>query len=333
MAAKVLSLVGRPNSCVGQVIQWKLGRAAIRKQVFLKPFFGQNRFLVPARRGDAVMKKLFIAVVAGALFCTLAIAQDTTSPSTSATPQTQPSQNNAAQPAQSAQPAQTSSEQANAANTKSLHIAPGSVIPVQLVKGVDAKKAKTGDEVDARVTQDLKSGSGELLVPKDTKVIGHVTEAQARNKEQRESQVAITFDHAVMKNGQDVSLPMSIQAIISPQALNPGSNSADSAAPQSSGAGSAGSPASGSGAGGARTGAGAAPGMSQQQSPMNTPPSGQSGGGASQPPITANTQGIVGISDMKLSAAGEANQGSVVSSEKNNVKLENGTLMLLRVNQ
>jgi hypothetical protein len=273
------------------------------------------------------MKRLSLGILATTLVCAFAIAQDTTAPSNNPTPPAQ-----TPTPPQS-QPGQTEPAPASQQNAGAVRIAPGSVIPVQLTKGVDAKKAKTGDEVDARVTQDLKSGSGALLVPKDTKVIGHVTEAQARSKEQKESQVTITFDHAVMKDGHDVSLPMSIQAIISPQALNPGNNSADAGAPQSSAGGSAGSPNTNSGGAGARAGSSPGAGMNQQQSPMNTPPSGQSGGGAAQPQITANTQGVVGISDMKLSAAGETNQGSVVSSEKNNVKLENGTLMLLRVNQ
>jgi hypothetical protein len=52
-----------------------------------------------------------------------------------------------------------------------------------------------------------------------------------------------------------------------------------------------------------------------------------------RPPITANTQGVVGISDYKLSTGGNAAQGSIVSSDKSNVKLESGTFMLLRVNQ
>ena len=52
-----------------------------------------------------------------------------------------------------------------------------------------------------------------------------------------------------------------------------------------------------------------------------------------QPEITGNTQGVIGISNLKLSAAPNATQGSVVSSEKNNVKLDSGTLLLLRVNQ
>jgi hypothetical protein len=49
-------------------------------------------------------------------------------------------------------------------------------------------------------------------------------------------------------------------------------------------------------------------------------------------PITGKTQGVVGIPDLKLAMAGGATQGSILSSEKNNVKLDSGTLMLLKVN-
>jgi hypothetical protein len=153
-----------------------------------KNFFGADG------KETRFMRKLSIGMLAGAL-CALAFAQDATALSGSATRQTQPSQDSsqpasdAAQPMQQAQPAGSSSAQVNAANANRLRIASGSVIPVQLTKGIDAKKAKTGDEVDARVTQDLKSGSGELIVPKDTKVIGHITEAQARTKDQKASEV------------------------------------------------------------------------------------------------------------------------------------------------
>jgi hypothetical protein len=51
-------------------------------------------------------------------------------------------------------------------------------------------------------------------------------------------------------------------------------------------------------------------------------------------PITGKTEGVVGFRDLKLATtATAASQGSIVSSEKNNVKLDSGTLMLLRVNQ
>jgi hypothetical protein len=43
---------------------------------------------------------------------------------------------------------------------------------------------------------------------------------------------------------------------------------------------------------------------------------------------------VVGISNLTLSPpANNSTEGSVVTSEKNNVKLESGTMMLLRVNQ
>src|SRR6202044_3621384 len=115
-------------------------------------------------------------------------------------------------------------------------IAPGSVIPVSLTKTIDAKKVKTGDEVVAKVTQDMKTNGGEVLVPKDTKVMGHVTEAQPRNKDQKESQVGIAFDRAVMKDGSTMQMPMSIQAIVGEQneQNNPGGGNSDAAGPSGS---------------------------------------------------------------------------------------------------
>lgn len=212
-------------------------------------------------------------------------------------------------------------------------IAPGSVIPVRLDKTVDAKKVKTGDEVEAEVTQDLKAVSGDLVMARDTKVMGHITESQARTKEQKESQVGIAFDRAVMKDGRVEQLPMSIQAVIAPPSrTRRPDNAADEEAPATSAAPGAGM---GRGSGGERPGQ-MGPGASPQ-----TFPSPQTGGDQpgnisendSRRSVTMNTQGIVGISNYSLSTSGDADRGSVVSSEKSNVKLESGTLMLLRVNQ
>jgi hypothetical protein len=263
--------------------------------------------------------KTLLTGIAGMVLCGLALAQDTTPPQTNSTaPQGQQS------------PVTSTSAQASAGQTSGApRISPGSIIPVQLTKSIDAKKVKTGDEVEARVTQDLKAGNGDLVVPKDTKVVGHVTEVQARSKEQKESQVGIAFDHAVMKNGGDMTLPMSIQAIIAPPTLNADNNNAG-------GQQSAGQPASAPSGGGGRypgMGAGTPP-----QAPSSSTAGGQEqtsaqAGTNAHQPITGNTQGVVGISNLKLSMAADATQGSVVSSEKSNVKLESGTFMLLRVNQ
>jgi hypothetical protein len=154
------------------------------------------------------------------------------------------------------------------------------VIPVELTKSIDAKKVKPGDEVVARVTEDMKTNSGMVLVPKDTKVVGHVTEAQPRSK-------------------------------------------AGAANPSSMGGGR-------SGGTGATTPSPSTP-APNMPSTSGTSADGQSGT-ATNGAISAKTQGVVGISNLKLTASADSTQGSLLISEKNNVKLESGTFMLLRVN-
>ena len=238
-------------------------------------------------------------------------------------PQQQPQAQPTPQPSQ-APSAQSGANQAQA--TSGPKIAPGSVIPVQLTKTIDAKKAKAGDEVVAKVTTDLKTNSGEVLVPKDTKIVGHVTEAQAHSKEQPESQVGIAFDHAVLKSG-DVNLPMSIQAVIAPPTQNANTGGGmDQGAP----AGGGSSPM-GAGRPGAAGGGQAQP---STPAPSSLPTAGtDTQNSGARPPINGNTQGVVGISNLKLEAGQNATQGSVLTSEKNNVKVESGTMLLLKVNQ
>ncbi len=282
------------------------------------------------------MKRVLYALLAVMLACAFVLAQETPPPAGTGSqqqpvpqnPQTPSPSPSTSQPAP-ATTAQPSSATGPAANNKK--ISPGSVIPAQLAKKVDAKKAKKGDEVVAKVPQDLPSTSGQILVPKDTKVVGHITEVQARSKEQKESQLGISFDRLEMKNGEQMQLPMSIQAVIAPPNRNANEagsqESANESAPASPGAGT-----------GAPTGAGARGGMSgsnpsQPSAPDNAggaSPSPQNAG-APRPQITGETKGVVGIPDLSLAAAPDPTQGSVMTSEKNNVKLEDGTFLLLRV--
>ncbi|HEV2688649.1 MAG TPA: hypothetical protein VGV35_08850 [Bryobacteraceae bacterium] len=268
------------------------------------------------------MTRFPVAGLAAALLCGSLLAQ---SPQSAGSGNMSP-QSSAQPTSPTASPSPTTAP--TAASAKTSRIAPGSVIPVQLTKSVDAKKAKKGDEVVAKVMQDLQSNGGAVVVPKDTKIVGHVTEAEAHSKEQKESQLAIAFDHAVLKNGEQMEMPMSIQAIIAPPNRNPGAQQASSYPSPAGG----GAPASG---GGARTGGmgGSAPQAQSAPQTTGTPPSEAPTGAPAQPQITGNTQGVVGISNLKLSAAPDATQGSLVTSEKNNVKLEDGTFLLLRVNQ
>ena len=273
------------------------------------------------------MKNPLAEILAGLMLCVLcgiSLAQ------TSA-----PGQTNGATPPDPTPPAATepvpSGPEAAAASPR---LAPGSVIPVRLTKTLDAKKAKSGDEVDARVTEDMKTVSGQVLVPKDTLVVGHITEAQPRNKEQQESQLGIVFDHAVIKNGGNLAVPMSIQAVIGTPALNPDHSNTGGGSPPPPNALPSGGGASTSSPSDRSPGVGGG-------TPSGTPNSPAAGGQwptptasatSPNPPVTASTQGVVGISNLLLSATPNSTQGSVVSSEKSNVKLENGTFMLLRVN-
>jgi hypothetical protein len=265
------------------------------------------------------MKTLFAITMFFALAGFLS-AQDAQAPASASPAQPAPAQ----QGSGSGQSTVTS----NGPGQGSVRIAPGSVIPVQLTKTVDAKKAKPGEEVQGKVTGDLKSSSGEVIVPKDTKVMGKITEAQPRTKEQKESQLAIAFDHAVLTNGSQVALPMSIQAIIAPSYLNPnnpGANNDNASQPQQQGGGAMPATSRSGNMGGPPTQpstASSAPGPDNSQAPAN-----------SHPPITGKTEGVLGMQNVSLSATTDASHGSVITSDKSNVKLESGTLMLLRVNQ
>jgi len=289
------------------------------------------------------MKKMLLTICGGLLLAGVAVAQDTTTPSNAPQPQDQqtPSPAPEAQPApetaapspqpQAQPPAAQAPGQPTSAGTPAPasatgnppKIAPGSVIPAQLAKSIDAKKAKSGDEVVAKVTQDLKTNRGEVIVPKDTKMVGHVTEAQAHSKEQKQSQVGIAFDHAVMKDGTSLPLPMSIQAIIAPSSASPGATANDQAAPP---------PPQGMAGGPGQTSR-PAPAQGTTSSSDTGSPSDAQASPSARPQITGQTQGVVGISNLSLSPTPDPTMGSVVSSDKNNVKLDSGLLLLLRVNQ
>ena len=125
-----------------------------------------------------------------------------------------------------------------------------------------------------------------------------------------------------------MNLPMSIQAVIGQQNNNnnnagtPGGNYPPAPSP-----GAGGGMPSGSGMPG---GMGATPPPRPSPAADGTPPSDQNTP-SSRPAINGHTQGVIGISDLTLAPAQKGNQGSLMTSEKHNVKLESGTMLLLKV--
>ncbi len=127
----------------------------------------------------------------------------------------------------------------------------GTTLQAELTKSIDAKKAKQGDEVTAKLTQDVKS-SGQVVLHKGTKLVGHVTEAQAKSKESGESKLGIAFDKAVLKGGEEMAFTGVIQAL-APPVQGSLSAATDTTGNVGSGMGSG----SGGGMGGGRTSSGA----------------------------------------------------------------------------
>src|ERR1700692_4024891 len=87
----------------------------------------------------------------------------------------------------------------------------GTLINSELTGSLDSKKVKPGDAINARTVTDLKTNDGRTVLPKGTKIIGHVTQASARGAGQPESSLGLIFDKAILKSGQATPLTASVQ--------------------------------------------------------------------------------------------------------------------------
>lgn len=208
-----------------------------------------------------------------------------------------------------------------AAENASSVIPSGTAIPIALSKSIDAKKARPGDRIEARTTMDLLS-HGQILVPRDTKVTGHVTEAKARSKESSDSNLGITFDRISMKDGRDLSMRTSVQAI------GPSLNEVPSPRNEAPGKLPSDKPPD---PGWAQKAMGTGPRLGPSPSPSgDTPdpaPPLPSEGSESAPALDPHARGVIGLKGLSLSSS---DQSSLISSTSNNVHLEGGTQFVLR---
>jgi len=219
----------------------------------------------------------------------------------------------------------TSSQTASSAAKASLGPFGGGGVVGELVKSLDAKKAKAADQIEARVTMDVLS-HGVIVIPRGTKIIGHVADARARTKEVPESMVEIVFDRIVLKNGLEVPVKATVQAVGAPmQTLVPGKDAADDVnLPQPSES----LPA---------------PGPNEMRKTLTTTYPGSrrpanAGGSEAQtdsggPDSTLaslgpTSQGVVGMKGVALSNTAH---GSTISSTSGNLHLSSGTQLVLRI--
>ena len=174
-------------------------------------------------------------------------------------------------------------------------ILPGTIIPAELSKTIDARKVKAGDKIEIKTVVDLLS-EGQVVVPKDSKILGHISEVKARSKDSKDSMIGIVVDSLSTKEGGELAIQAVVQAIGRP--VEQGSNYSSMA----------GGPIGSSGA-------------SQPSGAAGQP---SSSGGSLDP----RSQGVVGLKDLSLSTS---DQASVISSSHENVRLESGTQLILRI--
>jgi hypothetical protein len=174
--------------------------------------------------------------------------------------------------------------------------------PVKVAKTLDSSKLKEGDTVEVQTAGSFKLADG-TLVPKGSKLTGHVTASKARAKGDQDSQLALTFDKLNVANGKQLSVKGMVQAVFPP---------AEEAEPQMAGKATA-------GAGGSSLGGGEIGTVTDAKNGSNMQSSAQA-----EPAMDPKSMGVQGMHGLEL------NDG-VLSSKGKNVKLGDGVRMIVRV--
>ncbi len=214
-------------------------------------------------------------------------------------------------------------------------LASGTALNAQLTHSLDSKKAKPGDVITAQTTTPVKV-DGRVVIPNNTKLVGHVTRASARAKGDTDSVLAVQFDRAVLKDGHEMPLQVALQAMapdqgtpaVSGDDLQPMGNIEGGAA----GAGAAGNRGvvggvGGSTVGGASSGAASTvPRTTDDSSVVNSPNGGVTSAGELKP----TSRGVYGLNGITLNSnAANSSEGAVIISAGKSVHLDSGTRLLL----
>ncbi len=198
----------------------------------------------------------------------------------------------------------------------------GEAIHVVLTKTLDAKKLKPGDPVSARTTQEMRGSDGSV-VPAGSMVKGHIVAAAARTKGDPQSSIAIGFDNIVLKNGQQVPLQATIQAVGAPAITSAEQYGSQGGQPAMTSPGAPNSPGTLSPAGPIGGGV-PVTGLPEPQGP--SPQTNGNPGNAPNPGgLTTQSTGVVGLRNIELQP------NSTLTSNGKDLKLDSGTEMILRV--
>ena len=182
------------------------------------------------------------------------------------------------------------------------------VLFAKVDKTLDSSKLKDGDAVEVEMASGIKLPDG-TVVPKGSKLMGHVVVAKARSKGDPGSQLNVVFDKLNVANGKQLSVKGTVQAVFPP---------ADEPDPGVPGAATA------HGGGGYGATAGAPPPPDYR--PMNDIKTGSNTSSSSrvEPAMDPKSTGVQGMGNLQL-------EDGILSSTGKNVKLGGGVRLIVHV--
>lgn len=222
-------------------------------------------------------------------------------------------------PGSTSTPATATSPMAQSEATRTPSSVRGVSVSAELTKGIDTKRAKVGDPIEARVTSTAKLPDGTEL-PRGTKLIGKVTDVRPSSKQEKNAHLAFNIDHAVLKDGQQIPVHAALTSVTAPAQTT----AAD--VPMSGGATASSSGTTGGSAGGSSTGSAPtttpAPVMTSSQ--PSTSEGGTLTGGQEHVPV-GNLPGVI------LTGTSDANSAGSLDALGQNISLESGTKLTLNL--
>lgn len=78
---------------------------------------------------------------------------------------------------------------------------------------LDSRTARVGDRVVLKTLDKVQASDG-TVIPRGSRLVGHVTEVQAYDPANGPARIAIAFDHAELKNGQSIAIYTLIGGVV-----------------------------------------------------------------------------------------------------------------------
>jgi hypothetical protein len=175
--------------------------------------------------------------------------------------------------------------------------------PTTLVKALDSKKLKDGDVVVVQTAGPIRAHG--MMVPTGAKITGHITQAQAKSKGDSTSSLAMVFDKIEITKGKELPMKGVVQAIAPSLGDHNGPDSAEMM--------------------------GSGQMMPGHSDGTTTPTNGGNSGirplnatVGTRPMVNNESQGVLGFKGLEMDKDG------VITSSGKEVKLDNGTQIMLK---